>query len=84
MMTDEQSAQSAVRQWLARNRLNRPARDLIEDMRHDDDLPSLFTSQHHMRNYLISCNACPEALALVPIVWKSYRRWLDAHPWRTW
>src|SRR3954471_20756452 len=64
--------------WLARARLSEgPAGDLIRDLQQDPDLPELFRSLEHMRVYLRLRNACPEAVAVAPVVWGRYRNWFN-------
>jgi hypothetical protein len=65
-----------MRDFLARARITEDfAGDLITDMRHDETLPPSFGSIREMRDYLISCNACPEALEAAPEVWRRYSAW---------
>ena len=67
--------------WLSQARVtDTPYGDMIADMRRCTDLPPLFRSLDHLRFYLRSKGACPEALALAPLVWRKYRRWVDNHP----
>jgi len=61
-----------------------PEGDFIADMKTDwnsrDEIPTLFHNIEHMRGYLRTKHACPEAVALVPKIWHRYRRWLDHNP----
>jgi hypothetical protein len=67
--------------WVKRARITKsPAGDLIADMREDKDLPDVFANIGAMRAYLRAHNACSEALAAVPIVWRRYKHWQDRHP----
>ena len=74
-------ANPAVGRWLRHAGITEdPAGDLIADMRRVADLPALFGNIEEMRSYLRSRNACREAMAAAPIVWRRYRKWLDRHP----
>jgi hypothetical protein len=74
-------AKMSVRAWLQSARIaETPEGDLIADMRVDPGLPDHFPSIGSMRGYLETKGACREALAVVPGVWRRYRRWQDRHP----
>jgi uncharacterized protein YozE (UPF0346 family) len=62
--------------WLAAARIaDDPEGDFIQDARDDDTVPDTLSSAEELRAYLKSKGACPEALAVVPYVWRRYRRW---------
>jgi hypothetical protein len=53
-----------------------PEGDFVRDARRDPNLPD-FKSLSHMRRYLRTQNACPEAIALAPTMWRRLSRWRD-------
>jgi uncharacterized protein YozE (UPF0346 family) len=75
---DAMTPTRSFNEWVMQARVtNDPAGDLIDDMRADQKLPSIFHSIGELRRYLILKNACRGALVAVPVVWRRYRHWLD-------
>jgi hypothetical protein len=72
----------AIGDWLERARItDDPAGDLIADMKADRNLPLRnVTSFGALRSYLISKNACHEAIKAARIVCRRYRNWQDRNP----
>ena len=75
---------TAVGAWLMSSRItDTPEGDLIADMkaewRRGAEMPDLFSNIEDMRGYLRRHGPCPEALAVVPGVWRRYCNWLDQH-----
>jgi hypothetical protein len=63
--------------WLRRAKVtDDPEGDLIADMRTDLDIPHLFPTFKHMRDYVSrKSRGDPLILAAVPGVWRRYRKW---------
>jgi hypothetical protein len=51
---------------------------LIHDLKYDNALPATFDSLAEFRAYLQYQGACLEALIMAPVVWRRYRRWVEA------
>lgn len=60
--------------WVRKSkRTNDPVGDFIHDAKHDTTLPEIL-GPAALKAYLISQEACPECLALVPKIWERYQR----------
>jgi uncharacterized protein YozE (UPF0346 family) len=67
---------SCFNTWLATARAtDDPEGDVIEDARGDPTFPATITDMEALHGYLAFKGACPEALAIVPQVWRRYARW---------
>jgi len=53
-----------------------PTGDLIGDLKLDRTRPDDFASPARLRGHMHLRSACPEALRMVPAVWKRYQRWV--------
>jgi hypothetical protein len=50
---------------------------LIHDLKFDNTMPATFGSLKEFKSYLVSQSACGGALAMAPVVWRRYQRWVE-------